>query len=116
MKETIIATYKRESTLWKNANGFYHAQDWTKMECKIFDYTEEINSIKEYQLRYLDQDGNDITEQEIEKHYGKPYAITLTNKRGNNSRCWCFKTKQEANNFFKYIMRDRILGDFKRVN
>ena len=39
MKETLIAEYSRKSTLWKNANYFYIAQDWTKMECLYIDYT-----------------------------------------------------------------------------
>lgn len=28
MKRTVLATYIRESTLWKNANAFYKATDW----------------------------------------------------------------------------------------
>lgn len=33
MERIVLATYIRESTLWKNANAFYKATDWVKMEC-----------------------------------------------------------------------------------
>ena len=109
MKETLIASYERKSTLWKNANGFYHAQDWTRMECVICDFTDEINSYKEENIKWIDKDGNDVTEQQIERLYGKPYLIRLINNRRTNTKCFWFKTKEEANEFFFKIMNDRIL-------
>lgn len=115
MKEKILATYERESTLWKNANGFYHAQDWTKLECILVDYSEDLKNIREYGWKFI-QNGKDVTEREIEKRYGRPYLIKFTNKRRTNSKCYWFKTKDEANKFFKEVMKDRILGNFKRVN
>ena len=115
MKEKILAVYERESTLWKNANGFYHAQDWTKMECKIIDYSEEINNCINGEFRWFDKDGNDVTEQQIEKLYGKPYVINLINKRRTNSKTYSFKTKEEANMFFIRIMNDNVLKNFKRI-
>lgn len=38
MKRTVLATYIRESTLWKNASAFYKATDWVKMECIFQDF------------------------------------------------------------------------------
>lgn len=118
MKETLVAVYKRESTLWKNANGFYRAQDWTRMECKIMDFSEEISSITHNNFRWVEhRDGKeiDVTEREIEKRYGKPYCITLINKRGTNSKSYWFKTNDEANQFVKSILNDKVLRNFKRV-
>ena len=118
MKEKLVAAYERESTLWKNANAFYHAQDWTRLECKVYDYSEELQDIEEMQIKWWERRNGkeiDVTEREIEKRYGKPYAIILRNKRRTNSRQYSFKTKEEANDFFVRIMHDRILGDFKKV-
>lgn len=118
MKETLIAVYERESTLWKNANGFYHSQDWTRMECKVVDYSEEINSIRDDDFRWFEiRDGKeiDVTEREIEKRYGKPYMISLRNKRRTNEKCFRFKTKEEANKFFIMIMNNKVLKNFKRI-
>lgn len=116
MKETLIAVYERESTLWKNANGFYHAQNWTTMICKVFDYSEEIANVKELGIRWNDANGNDVTDQQIEARYGKPYMIKFVNQRKTNAKCYWFKTKEEANSFFKQVMKDRILGNFKKVS
>ena len=118
MKETLFAVYERESTLWKNANGFYHMQNWTRMECKAYDYTEEIQSIKENEIRFMEyRDGKefDVTEREVEKRYGKPYLIKFINQRRTNEKCYWFKTKEEANDFFKTVMKDKNLKNFKRV-
>lgn len=115
MKTKLLATYERESTLWKNANGFYHAQDWTKMECIFVDYSEEIEPLMKREIWFEDANGNDVTEQQIEKCYGKPYVIQFTNKRNTNWKCYEFKTAAEANEFFKRIMEDKILGNFKKV-
>lgn len=116
MKETMIAVYKRESTLWKNANGFYHAQDWVTMECKVFDYTEEINSIISFKIRWFDSNGADVTESEIERRYGKPYCVNLVNYRKTNEKSFYFKTKEDANKFVSSILKDKILGNFKRIS
>ncbi len=108
MVEKVLATYKRESTLWPRANAFYVAQDWTKMECIVYDYSEEIGRIREAQLRYF-RDGVDVTDEEIEMAYGRPYVVRLTNKRETNSRGWSFRTKKEANDFWKSIMNHKVL-------
>ena len=115
MTTTTVATYIRESTLWKNANGFYHWQDWTRMECIVCDFTDDIKEIEKIGCRWIDINGNDVTEQEIEKRYGKPYCVKFINKRGTNEKCYWFKTKDEANSFVKGVLRDRILKNFKRV-
>ena len=118
MKEILIAVYERESTLWKNANGFYHAQDWTKMECKTFDFSEEINSIRNDGFKWIEhRDGKeiDVTEREIEMRYGKPYCIAFINKRRTNTKSYWFKTKEEANQFVKGILNDSVLKNFKRI-
>ena len=114
-KENIVAVYERESTLWKNANMFYVAQDWTRMECRVVDYAEEIESCRSGMYTYVDADGNDVTEREMERHFGKPYQVVLINKRKTNSRCYRFKTKAEANAFVQCILNDRILKNFKRT-
>lgn len=118
MKKTLTAVYERESTLWKNANGFYQAQDWTRMECSVVDFTEEIDSIMESGIKWIEHiDGKDIdvTEREIKKRYGKPYLIKLINKRRTNEKCYWFETKEEANYFFAGVMKDKILGNFKKL-
>ena len=118
MKETLVAVYERESTLWRNANSFYHAQDWTKMECKIYDFTEEIDSIRRNDCRWIEhRDGKeiDVTDREIERRYGKPYLVNFINRRGTNEKSYWFKTKEEANCFVKEVLKDRNLKNFKRV-
>lgn len=118
MKETLIAVYERESTLWKNANGFYHAENWTKMECKTFDFSEEINSIRRDNFRWFERCNGkeiDVTEREIEKRYGKPYCITFINARMTNTKSYWFKTKEEANQFVKEVLNDKTLKNFKRI-
>jgi len=119
MKTTILATYKRESTLWKNANGFYHAQDWTKMECIKVDFSEDIESYKELGIRIMKRENGvdiDVTESEIERRYGKTFCIKFTNARETNEKCYWFKTANEANEFFKNVMKDKILGNFKKIS
>lgn len=107
MKETILATYERKSTLWKNANAFYKAQDWVKMECLFADYSEHRN-----RCRVIDDNGVDITE----IYWADKYAIRLTNNRGNNSKVFEFATKEEANEMFKVIKNDKNLQGWKKVN
>lgn len=118
MKSTVVAIYTRESTLWRNANAFYQSQDWVKMKCIVYDYTEEIESTKpgaDVQYRFVDINGNDITDQEVERRWGKPFAVEFENKRKNNWKTYTFKTKEEANNFVKEVLKDKALGSFKRV-
>ena len=115
MKERVIATYERESTLWKNANAFYVSQDWVKMECIVCDYSEDIKSIKELGVQFW-EDGKDVTEREIQRRYGKPYVVRFTNKRRTNSTSYSFETKEAANEFFKTVMKDKILKNFRRVS
>lgn len=107
IKETLLATYERESTLWKNANAFYKAQDWTKMECLFTDYSEIRNGT----TRFIDEAGRDVTE---ELNYDR-YEIRFTNKRGTNTKTYSFRTRDEANSFFKQVMADKVLGNFRKV-
>ena len=110
MKRTVVATYERKSTLWKNANALYRMQDWCKMECVVYDFSEELKDIEMLNITWKDSEGNDVTEREVERRYGKPYYITLTNERGTNDRSWSFKTKEEANEFFKRVMNDKVFN------
>ena len=114
MKEQLLAVYERESTLWKNANGFYHAQDWTKMECIKCDFSEELEDCRELGIKWMQGD-EDVTDREIERRYGKPYLIRLINKRRTNDKGYRFKTPEEANSFLKEILTDKILRNFRRV-
>ena len=94
MKETVFATYERKSTLWKNANAFYVAQDWVKMECLFVDYSSNRSF-----GRVIDTaTGEDITD-----------------KRGTNSRSLEFATREEANEGFKAIRDHKNLPGWKRV-
>ena len=115
MKGKLVARYERESTLWKNANGFYQSQDWTRMDCIEYDYTEEIETIKSEGMKWIDDKGNDVTESILERCYGKPYLINFVNKRRTNEKSFYFKTKEEANQLFIDVLKDRKLGTFKRV-
>lgn len=117
MKERTLAVYERKSTLWKNANGFYHAQNWTKMECKETDYTEEIQDIHEIGFRWVAMNGEDVTEQEIQKRYGngKKFYIVLTNERRTNTKCLFYDTKEEANKAFKEILTHKVFNGWTRV-
>ncbi len=115
MKRTVLATYERESTLWKNANLMYHAQNWCTMRCVVYDYTDDLKAIEELGMRWTDLNGNDVTEQEIEKRYSKPYCISLINLRETNEKCFWFKTKEEANECFKQILKDKVFNGWKRV-
>lgn len=85
------------------------------MECIVCDYTDDLAGIEEMGIRWWDSKGNDVTEQEIEKRYGKPYCVQFTNKRETNSKCYWFKTKDEANGFVKEVLKDKVLKNFKRV-
>lgn len=115
MTYTVLAVYKRESTLWKNANAFYRSQDWVTMECGKYDYSEELKSIEEDGTKWIDLNGVDVTDREIERRFGRPYCITFKTKYGTNSKTFSFKTADEANEFFKSVMKDKILGNFKKV-
>ena len=117
MTEKLLAVYERKSTLWKNANYFYVLHDWVKMECTVVDYTEDIAwyNCAERKVTFHDMNGNDVTEQELERRYGKPYHVTFTNKRGNNSETHSFKTREEANSFVKSVLTNKVLKNFKRV-
>jgi len=115
MKEKILATYERESTLWKNANGFYRSTDWVKMECILVDFTEELKPLKSGEIVWLDSNGNDVTSKIIKERYSKPYLIHFTTAGRMNSKSYWFETKEQANDFFKKIMKDKTLGNFKRV-
>ena len=106
MQNTIFATYERESTLWKNANAFYKAQDWVKMECGFTDNSKARSSLK-----VIDDEGNDITA----SHFADSYFIMLTNKSGRSHRTFEFATRDEANEMFKAIFRHKNLPGWKKV-
>ena len=107
MKDTLLATYERESTLWKNANAFYKAQDWVKMECLFSDYSEHRNF-----ARVIDPaTGEDVTD----SYFADRFVIRLTNKRGNNSKSFEFATREQANEAFKGILKHKNLQGWKKV-
>ena len=115
MKDTLLAVYERKSTLWKNANARYHMQNWCKMECKIYDYSEDLKSIESLGMKWIDGNGNGITEQEIDRRYGKPYLVRLINLRGTNEKCFWFKAKEEANDCFRKILNDKVFNGWHKV-
>ena len=117
MKETIRATYERESTLWKNANYFYVLQDWVRMDCVVRDYSEDRADIKEMGMHWIDMDGNDVTEKVLAERYYDCYAIVLTNKRKNNTRVFKFRLdeKDEANSLVRAILNHKVLTGWKKV-
>lgn len=115
MKRTVLATYERESTLWKNANARYHAQNWCKMKCLVYDYTDDLKSIEELGMKWTDINGKDVTDQEVEKRYSRPYCICLENLRGTNEKCFWFKTKEEANEFFKGMINHKVFSGWHKV-
>ena len=108
MKDTLLATYERESTLWKNANAFYKAQDWVKMECLFVDYSENRSFGKIIDTAT----GEDITD----SYFADRFVIRLTNKRGNNSKSFEFATREQANEAFKNILNHKNLQGWKKVN
>ena len=108
MKETLLATYERESTLWKNANAFYKAQDWVKMECLFVDYSD----YRKFNAKVIDENGNDIKD----SYFADRYVIRLTNKRGNNTKSFEFATREQANEAFKDIMKNKNLQGWKKVS
>lgn len=116
MKETIFATYERESTLWKNANALYKAQDWTKMECGFQDFSDIRKSNEEIGLRYINRNtGEDITDEITCERFYDRYFIRLTNKRGTNSKSFSFRTREEANDCFKEIFNHKHMHGWKKV-
>lgn len=115
-EEELIATYVRKSTLWKNANAFYVAQDWTKAECLFIDFSDRRQTIWSGGFRFLDDCGNDITSEIVEHRFYDRYTIRLTNERGTNSKDFDFRTREEANRFFRdEVLRNKYLTGWKRV-
>lgn len=113
MKETLLASYERKSTLWKNANAFYVSQDWTKMDCIFRDYSEER---QDDMFHWIDRKtGEDITEKVKQERFCDWYCIVLTNKRGTSKRCFSYKTKEEANEMFKAIRDHKHLSGWIRT-
>jgi len=107
--ETIFAVYERESTLWKNANAFYKSTDWTKMECGFIDWSNMRSYLSETWTRFINTvTKEDITDKVIEESYSDMYFIRLTNKSGRNTKTFTFKTKKEANEKFKSIVKEYI--------
>ncbi len=107
MKEIVLATYERESTLWKNANIFYKAQDWVKMECLFVDYSDNRGF-----ARVIDNTtGEDITD----SHFADRYVIRLTNKRGSRTKSFEFATREEANRAFSDIFHHKNLPGWRKV-
>lgn len=112
MKRTVLATYIRESTLWKNANAFYKATDWVKMECVFQDFSEERNGNGEVIYRVTNTEtGEDITDY----YYRDRFVIALTNKYGN-STCYSFDTRDEANAFSKRLCQIRFSATSKKAS
>lgn len=110
MKATTIATYSRKSTLWKNANAFYKAQDWTRMDCLLLDRTEERALAARTGMKYLDETGKDITEAMTMD----AFEVCLANKSGRCTKSWEFPTREEANAFVKSILHHKLLPGWTR--
>ena len=114
--EKLIATYVRKSTLWKNANAFYVAQDWTKAECLFIDFSDRRQSIKAGGFKFVDDFGNDVTSEIVEQRFYDRYTIRLTNNRGTNSKDFDFRTREGANRFFRdEVLKNKHLTGWKRV-
>lgn len=111
MTKTTLAVYERNSTLWKNANAFYKAQDWVKMECYFADYSEDRDFMRSNNAKFIDANGNDITETQL----ADCYVILLTNKSGLNTRSFEFATRDEANKAFKELFNHKNLTGWKKV-
>lgn len=115
MKRTILAKYERKSTLWKNANGFYRAYDWTMMECAIVDCSDDREYYKTIGLRVSDPNtGEDITDKHIAERYRDGYEITLKSKRGM-SESVLYDTKDEANKAFLDLQNHPIYNKWVKV-
>ena len=112
MKTTTLATYERQSTLWKNANAFYRATDWVKMVCSFQDFSEEREGKNGVTYQVVDsRTGTDVTQ----NYFRDRYVITLYTKRGYPT-CYRFDTREEANAFFKRLTADKVFSNFKKVN
>lgn len=106
MKDNVLVTYKRKSTLWKNANAIYRSTDWVKMECVLRDWSQEISNMEKYGIRVTcKQTGEDVTD----KIYAEKYVVRLTNNSGRNVQEYSFLTKEEANNFFLGVKNNKYL-------
>lgn len=106
MKNTVLATYERESTLWKNANAFYKAQDWTKMECIFSDRSD----MRVAGMVVTGSDGKDYTD----VFTADKYVVRLSSKK--RSRDWEFADKDSANKFFLSVLNHKVLRGWKRVS
>lgn len=116
MKETLLKAYERKSTLWKNANAFYVAQDWTRMECLYTDFEEEREQIKSTGTRIINSvTDEDITDKFVKERYTNKYVIRLINKRRTNSKSFSYTDKNEANMCFKKIMNHKIMNGWSEV-
>ena len=115
MEEKLLATYKRKSTLWKNANMFYRLNDWCKMECLYITFEEERAEIESGEVTYFDHKGNNISDKIKAERYTDHYTIRLTNEYHTNSQGYHFKTKDEANDFFKEMLDHPTLNGWKKV-
>ena len=112
MKKPVLAVYERESTLWKNANAFYRAQDWVRMECFVADYEEDRKAFGSMGAKVVDSDGNDITGDFLADRF----VVRLVNKSGSGHKDHEFLSRGSANSFVKKVLSDRVLSGWKRVH
>lgn len=109
MKDTLICTYKRESTLWKHASAPYRSTDWVRMECLFSDYTEERDFAKEVGIT-IKQGDTDVTKE----RFADKYVVRLMNVR-HEEKEYCFVDKNEANALVKKMLNHKILKGWHKV-
>lgn len=109
MKETLLASYERKSTL-----PHYCRSAWAKdkhivkVECVFCSREAERNGFGE-DVWLEDKEGNIIPPEEVLYDF---YSVITTNVRGFKKGKY-FKTKEEANRYFK-ILKDTF-PDLKRI-
>lgn len=108
MKDNVLVTYERKSTLWKNANYRYKICDWVKMECIFRDFSD-FRTDDSFELI------NNKTGEILDKNdvYCDLYVIRLTSSNGN-VKAFKFKSKDDANNAFLNIINDKTFGGWRK--
>lgn len=82
------------------------------MECVKYDYSEEL---AEEEFRWIDpRTGEDVTEKQKKKLYGKPYVVVLYTANKRNSKSLSFDTADKANECVREIMHHKILSGWQK--
>lgn len=100
MTEKLIVTYLRKSTLPKYCrDAWAKASHIIKVECLFCDWSEDRKEWGKSGIYFKDKNGciipSDIFRPDV-------YIVRLTNVKGT-SKDREFKTKEEANNYFKSV-------------